>query len=331
MSDAPPQRNLSGTVRPAEWQPQTRVWVSPPHNEETWPGSGVLDRAQAQFGDFLDELSKVVEVADVGTHGIATEDSWIRDYGPLFVLCHGVKRIRAFGFNAWGCKYGTGELDAQTPAKIGRAMGFEVDAVPLVLEGGAIESDGRGTGMTTASCLYHPSRNPGKTHAQIEQTVCEALGFERLLVLPGGDVPGDDTDGHVDNLVRFLTPELLAVCRAEASQPAYAVTEANWAAAEAAGGYELLPLPVPEPVEFEYPGDRWTPARRELLPASHANFLMCNGAVFVPVFGQPSDDVACQRLDDALGPAWRIVPVRSEWLVVGQGVVHCLTQQECEV
>lgn len=319
--------------RPAEFEPIDRVWVSAPHNRETWPGERILELAQAQFEAFTQALSRVVDVVDVATLGIDTEDSWIRDYGPCFVEVDGKLAIRDFGFNAWGEKYGDGAIDTQVPAKIAKYMGVACESVAMVLEGGAMESDGQGTGMTTASCLFHESRNPQMDRERIKQIVCDTLGFDRLHVLPGGDIEGDDTDGHVDNLVRFLGPDVLAISLAEAHHPAYALTQSNWDAAgllqSAAGGrYERVALPVPEGISFAYPGDQWTAARELALPASYANFLLANGTVFVPTFGQAADDVACRRLESAVGRGWRVEPVRSEWLVIGQGALHCLTQQQ---
>ena len=251
----------------------------------------------------------------------------------MFITVGGELVIRDFLFNAWGNKYGTGELDNQVPAKLAHKLNIPRAAVAMVLEGGAIESDGKGTGMTTASCLFNDSRNPGLDRQIIIDTVKAALGFERLLVLPGGDIEGDDTDGHIDNLVRFLSPDILAVSKATVKNPAYAVTEANWDAAaklqtRTGRPYQRVPLPVPDPIPFQYPGDRFTPPRKALLPASYANFVMANGSVFVPTFGQDNDDIACRRIDEATGKGWRVVPIPSEWLIVGQGGLHCLTQHQ---
>lgn len=319
--------------RPAEFEPLERVWISAPHNRETWPGPEVLEKAQAQFGVFVTALNRVVDVVDVATLGIVTEDSWIRDYGPCFVIEDEQLIIRDFGFNAWGNKYGDGSVDHAVPEQIARSIGVTRTVESLVLEGGAIESDGQGTGMTTASCLFHPTRNPELNRETIIDHVTRSLGFKRLIILPGGDIEGDDTDGHIDNLARFLSPDIIAISTAEPGDPACETMKAN--ARELSQhrrsdgqAYELVPLPVPNPIAFDYPGDAWTEARTISLPASYANFLMANGSVFVPTFGQASDDVACRRLEEALGSAWRVVAIRSEWLVVGQGGLHCLTQQQ---
>lgn len=327
---------MSDLRRPAEFEAIDRVWVSAPHNAETWPGEGVLARAQAQFASFVGELERVVEVVDVASLGIETEDSWIRDYGPCFVIEDGELVMRDFGFNAWGRKYGDGLIDNAVPGLIAARCGMRRTIEPMVLEGGGIESDGQGVGMTTASCLFHPSRNPSMEREAIIEQVKVSLGFEALLILPGGDIEGDDTDGHVDNLARFLSPDCMAMSVAEPGHAAYGVTQANLEAIQACRrrdgrGYEVVELPVPEPIGFEYPGDSWSPARTLSLPASYANFLMANGVVFVPVFGQGGDEVACGRLESALGSSWRVVPVESQWLVVGQGGLHCLTQQQPRV
>lgn len=312
------------------------MWVSPPANAETWPGC--LDEARAAFAYFVEQLQRYTPVRDVAELGIETEDAWIRDYGPMFVIDGGQPVIVDFGYNAWGEKYGDGKIDNRVPRLLAEALGLSCMTVDLVLEGGGIECDGQGVGLTTASCLFHPSRNGDMPRQQVADTVCKALGFSTLHMLPGGDLPGDDTDGHIDNIARFLSPTQIVMADPAAARAAgvdetvAAMLERNLTAARElrtleGEAYDLLLLPVPEPIHFDYPGDRWTPARRETLPTSYINFLVSNGALFLPVFGQSADDVAIRCLE-AAGLGLDIVPIPSRTLLVGQGGLHCLTQQQ---
>ncbi|MCG8511945.1 MAG: agmatine deiminase family protein, partial [Rhodospirillales bacterium] len=323
---------------PAEFEPQRRVWVSAPHNDETWP-NGTLASARLQFAVFVDVLSRAVEVRDVGELDIATSDSWIRDYGPLFVVRRDAIRdeaetevqnraasprvaIHDFRFNSWGGKYDPPEVDDVVPQRIAAEIDLPLWVHNMVLEGGSIDVNGQGTLLTTEQCLLNPNRNPDMTRAQIEAALHNAFGVTNTIWLPGG-IEGDDTDGHIDDLARFISPGTIAAIRAPRGHADHDVLERNWQVLQTARDqdgqpFSLMQLPVPDPLFFDYPGDRFTTARREQLPASYANFLICNENVFLPTFGMKQDDVACHAIEQAL-PDYRVVPVRSETLVVGQG------------
>lgn len=339
-------RLLSGTAAelgyrmPAEFEPMRRIWLTRSHNAETWPGC--LDRARAQFDAWVEAMKPFVESRTTQSLGIATDDSWIRDYGPVFV----VKRERGnpagggeteiachdFYFNSWGERYGPWDLDNVVPQLIAREMNVPVWVHDFVLEGGAIEVNGHGTVMTTESCLLEEHRNPHLSRGQIERKLNDSLGTHHVIWLPGGDVGGDDTSGHVDNLARFVNKDTVIAVHPGKDHPDHEVLDRNWMSLQSARDQDgrkltLVELPAPEPVFYDFPADQWSDGGRRRIPSSFGNFLIANGGVFVPVFGQRGDDIACRVIEQAM-PGYKVIPVRAEWLVVGLGALHCLSQQE---
>ena len=319
---------------PAEFDPVEAVWLARPNNLETWPGC--LDKAQAQHANFVAALechtAPSVKIEVIGRdRGWPVFDAWVRDYGPIFVLDqNGGKACHDFRFNGWGDKYDPRYRGDSAVARwIADDRKLPIKSHDFVLEGGSIDPNGRGTLLTTEQCLLHPNRNPDLDRSQIEAFLIETLALERIVWLPGGIV-GDDTDGHVDDIARFVAPDTVAAVLAPKHHPDAEVLEANWQTLEKVrvGGakLELLPLPVPEPLVYAYPGEGGRASEERPLPASYANFLIVNDALFLPVFGQRSDDTAARRLEDATGKT--IVPLRSEWLIVGLGALHCLSMQE---
>lgn len=318
---------------PAEFEPVDCVWVVPPHNPETWPGC--FEAAQAQHADWVDLMRPHVEVKTPGSLGIDTNDSWIRDFGPIFVVSEQEKSLAAhdFGFNSWGAKYESiRPLDDVVPQHLANKLGLPLWVHDFVLEGGSIDVNGKGTVMTTQQCLFNANRNPWATAAIIEQTLHDALGTTHVIWLPGG-IAGDDTDGHIDDVARFVSPECVAVVYAPEGHPDRAVTQRNLQALQQAKDQNGQPLhivglPVPEPIIYDFPElpsvEKPGPAP---VPASYANFLIANDAVFVPVFNQATDEVACGVLEKVL-PGRSIVPVPAEHLVVGLGALHCLSMQQ---
>ena len=341
-----------GYRMPAEWEPAACVWVVPPHNPETWPGC--LELAQQQHADWVDAMRPYVEVRTPGSLGIETDDSWIRDFGPVFVV-RGQggepKNVTAqhfappalaahdFRFNAWGAKYeGARDRDDVVPQHLAQKLGFPLWVHDFVLEGGSIEVNGQGTVMTTQQCLFNANRNPWATAEHIEQTLHDALGTRHVIWLPGG-IAGDDTDGHIDDIARFVEARTVVVVVAPEGHADYAVTQRNFRALQEATDQDgealnIIGLPTPEPILFDFPapppgvapmpGD---PIGLHPLPASYANFVIANDAVFVPVFGQASDEIACGVLEKVL-PGRTVVPVRAEHLVVGLGALHCLSTHQ---
>lgn len=332
---------------PAEWEPQAAVWVTLPHNADTWPGC--LPQARIQFERFIARLSAHVVVRSTQKYRIPTNDSWIRDYGPLFVVRehapspgeedrslsrhrHPVA-VQNFTYNAWGGKYPPWDDDDAVASRIALLLRMPIWRHDVVLEGGSIDVNGHGLLMTTAQCLLHRNRNPHLGKAGIEKMLGRTLGIDRVLWLAGG-VSGDDTDGHVDDVARFISPDTVAAVRVGRNHPDFDSLSINWQRLLDARDHRgfrlnLVELPAPEPVRYNYPNHPDYDVARGGLPASYANFLISNGAVFVPVFGQNNDDIALRQLEQAM-PDYAIVPIRSEFLVVGMGALHCMTMQQPE-
>ncbi len=315
---------------PAEWEPIDRVWVTRPHNRDTWPGC--LDAAQQQFDGLVQAMRSHVRVCETGSLGIATNDSWIRDYGPIFVT-HPAGRLacHSFAFNCWGDKYQPYDDDNQVPPRIASRLQIPMWQHEMVLEGGSIEVNGAGTVMTTRQCLLNPNRNPALSQDDLEQRLHDALGTHHVIWLPGG-IRGDDTDGHIDDVARFVGPNTVAAVRTQHPHPDAETLEHNWRALEQARDQDgrrlqLVELPVPDPICYDFPPEGETPGGPQPLPASYANFLITNQAVFVPTFGQHHDDVALRRLEQAM-PGYQAIGVRCDRLIVGLGAIHCLTMQQ---
>jgi len=337
-----------GYQMPAEWETQKVVWVAPPQNAETWPGA--LERAQKQFDEFLSKLRRVTTVRHVGELKVTPHDSWIRDFGPIFVRGSVARNreqprsvnnlnalaIHDFHFDAWGGKYEPRDRDDVIPQHVAARDKLPIWIHDMVLEGGAIEVNGQGTVMSTTQCLLESGpngkgRNPHMSRERLEDAIHDALGTCQMNWLPGGIV-GDDTDGHIDDVARFLGPGTVAAVSPAPGHPDYAMGQRNLQALRQATDQDgerlhLIELPAPEPMHFDFPADRFQPGGRAPLPASYANFLISNGHVFVPTFNQRRDEAAMNVLDQAM-PGFTIEPVPCDWLVVGLGTLHCLTMQQ---
>ena len=328
-----------GYRMPAEFEPIAAVWLAKPHNRETWPGC--FELAAAQHAAFVAALEKVIKVELIGRdHAWPVNDSWIRDYGPIYVVQPRAAArkpqpsslaIHDFVFNGWGGKYGNEYAeDDIVPRHIAALQGLPVWTHEMVLEGGSIEVNGRGTVMTTAQCLLNPNRNSHLTRSQIEAELHGALGTRHCIWLPGGIV-GDDTDGHIDDIARFVSPTTVLASRAPAGHSDYAVLEENFQTLRTARDQdgrklEVIELPVPDPILYCFPADRFGPGGENPVPASYANFLIVNKHIFVPTFGQQRDEAALKVIEKTSGLS--VVPVRSESLVVGLGALHCLSIQQ---
>lgn len=330
---------------PAEWERQEAVWISFPHNTDTWPSNLADAQAEMQYlVHFLSESEHVrinvpdgydeylerefaSELADdrVSLHPIPTNDAWCRDHGAIFVYESDASDKRApflsaidWGYNAWGGKYPPFDLDNAAAAKMASAVGATAYDGGMILEGGAIEVDGSGRLLTTASCLLSPSRNPTFTRSDIESRLRQMLGVKTILWLDGGDVVGDDTDGHIDNLARFVTKDLVVHVVADTADQNFKVLQRQQLQLEehaADEGFGLVTLPMPEPVIYD--GVR--------LPASYGNFLIANEVVLLPSYGR-NDELARSILRE-LFPARQVQLIPTSNLVVGLGSIHCLTQQ----
>jgi agmatine deiminase len=255
-----------------------------------------------------------------------TDDAWLRDSGPIFLVRgEGARRERAladFRFDAWGGKYPPWDLDDAVPRRLAEALRLPRFEAPFVLEGGSIDGNGRGCVLTTESCLLHPSREPGRTRERMEERLAAWLGASQVLWLSHG-IAGDDTDGHVDDLARFVDAStVVAAVEEDASDANFAPLAENLRRLRAMrdqDGKPLAVVPLPMPPAHERAGQR--------CPASYANFYLANGCALVPTFGAPQDARALAVLREVL-PGRDVVGVPCGDLVLGLGAIHCLTQQE---
>jgi agmatine deiminase len=333
---------------PAEWEPHAATWLAWPHNAETWPGR--LEQAQREFAGFVRELHQRetvrllvndgagekaargvleaagVELGGVEFHCVPTDDAWIRDYGPI-ILTSGTgatarRLVLDFRFDCWGRKYEPWERDDAVPAAASRALGLSRRVADFVLEGGSLDGNGAGTVLTTESCLLNPNRERGRTREVMEARLAEWLGATCVLWL-GSGIAGDDTDGHVDDIARFVAADtVVAAVEEDERDPNFAPLAENLrrlrGMREADGkALTVVPLPMPPPLEI-------AGLRR---PASYANFYMANGCTLVPTFGVPQDERALAVLRELL-PDRDVLGVPCADLLLGLGALHCLSQQE---
>ena len=257
---------------------------------------------------------------------IPTNEPWCRDHGPIFLTRDGADAplaVNNFHYNAWGWKYPPFDLDDQVPVRVAGALGgLPVYCPDIVLEGGSIDVNGAGTLLTTESCLLNPNRNPALKKGQIERVIKDFLGVRNVLWL-GDGIEGDDTDGHVDDLTRFVNrTTVVTVIEEDEHDPNHEPLQANLQrlrqmTAEDGAPLHVLTMPMPSKIVRE--GQR--------LPASYANFYIANKVVLLPTFGDPHDAWAASVLRQAL-PGRRIVSIDCRELIWGLGAFHCLTQQQ---
>lgn len=338
-----------GLAMPAEWHPHEATWLSWPKDPLTWPDR--VPQVEEIFLRMIEALAphetvnllvndEATEQAvrarlspaaagRVCIHRVSTVDSWIRDYGPNFVIRRAGASAEAppiayndWGFNAWGGKYDTLMADDGVPKALQPILEMPRFEPGIVLEGGSIDVNGAGVVMTTEQCLLNPNRNPGLGREAIEQKLRDFLGVSTVLWL-GEGVAGDDTDGHIDDIARFVAPRAIVCAVAEdPADPNHAPLQDNLRRLQLARDsegrpYEVIPLPMPGPVL----------ADGEPLPASYANFYVANGVVLLPVYDHPNDRLAAEILQRAF-PDRQVVPIPCEPLVWGMGALHCVTQQQ---
>ncbi|WP_431023666.1 agmatine deiminase family protein [Halomonas sp. H5] len=270
----------------------------------------------AHRGVAAERLTLVVAPAD---------DTWARDHGPIGIERDGRVELLDYVFTGWGGKFEAG-LDNTLSRRLAEAGVFAAPLASreLILEGGGIESDGEGTLLTTEACLLNPNRNAGLDRAAIEAHLAEDFGVQRVLWLRHGHLEGDDTDSHIDTLARFCDPRTIAYVRCDDQSdphyPALSAMEAELKALKRADGrpYRLIPLPWPAPCFDPEDGHR--------LPATYANFLIINGAVLVPTYGDAADGRALSALAEAF-PDRDILPIDCSVVIRQHGSLHCLTMQ----
>ena len=341
-----------GFRMPAEWRPHESTWLAWPKDPETWPGrvtqveeiylQMIAALTEHEFVDLLvdDEESQRNVLARchfpgavrIRFHQIQTVDSWIRDYGPNFLInTAGEIAFNDWGFNAWGNKYEALKQDDTVPRRLEPLLRMPRFSPGIVMEGGSIDVNGAGCVLTTEQCLLNPNRNPELTREQIEEYLKDYLGVTKILWLAEG-IAGDDTDGHIDDIARFVAPDVI-VCAVEddPEDVNYYLLQDNLARlksmTDAAGRpFEIVTLPMPGVIE----GSSTSARDLERLPASYANFYIANSVVLLPVFGQVNDTRATDKIQ-RLFPDRRVVPINCEPLVWGMGTIHCVTQQQPRV
>ena len=318
--------------QPAEWMRHKATWTAWPSHPELWEDN--LEPARAEVAALIRAIAAGERVEllvanaaaeasarammaglDVGFHRQKFGDIWLRDTAPLFLSSAAGPAAAAFRFNGWGGKYVL-EGDAEVAGFVAYAAGVGLARHDWVLEGGAIECDGSGLCVTTEACLLNPNRNPGMDRLEVESHLRRDLGIDRVLWL-GDGLANDHTDGHVDNLARFVAPRMLAIPLAsDAADPNRDVYDD---AAERARDFGLEVVRVPSPGPTEVDG--------EMVPASFMNFYIANAAVIVPVYGTPHDAAGVAAIG-ALFPERVAVGVPANHLLTGGGSFHCITQQQ---
>ena len=317
---------------PPEWHPQDWIWIGFPHDPVEWPG--FLSRAQEQIAAFANAVAESGQqvrliVRDEANRARASAlcsaavqlevrrygDVWLRDTGPLIVQRDGAPLGQRFGFNGWGGKY-LMDGDQEIGAELAESAGLPVATADWILEGGALDCDGTGLVATTEQCLLNPNRNPALSRDDLEARLARDLGFDKVLWLGEGLI-NDHTDGHVDNLARFVAPGVLAVPRASGSDDANAGIYADAKARTEAFGLKVAEVPSPGRVESE--GGR-------IEPASYMNFAVTSKVVVVPTYGTKHDDDGVAAIQ-ALFPDRAVVGVLADAVLAGGGSFHCASQQ----
>jgi agmatine/peptidylarginine deiminase len=331
---------------PAEWEPQSGVQLTWPHGDTDWAERlAAVEPVFAEIGTAISRREQLLVVCrereqirtvrerliDCGAREqhlhfacAPSDDSWARDHGAISVQTAGGPRLLNFRFNGWGGKF-PAERDNAITATL-QAAGVFGDTPcqdqALVLEGGAIETDGQGTLLATRHSVITATRNPDLDAPAIEALLAERLGIRRFLWLDHGALSGDDTDGHIDTLARFADAETILYVTAEPDDPDYPelatmADELTLLRTSAGSAYRLIPLP-PSGVHRDVDGRR--------LPASYANFLVINGAVLLPIYGVANDQLAIGVLADAF-PGRDIMPIDCRPIIAQNGSLHCLTMQ----
>lgn len=336
-----------GYFFPAEFALHEATWLSWPHKEASWPGKihtiypyyaqfiktlalsekvriNVADEAMKQFA--VQHLQQVeVDLSQVEFFFHPTNDAWCRDHGPAFLInpnAEQKKVIVDWGYNAWGDKYPPYDLDDVIPTLIGKHYNIPVFNPGIVMEGGSVEFNGAGALLTSTACLLNPNRNPHLTQQQIEEYLINYYGVEQILWVDEGIV-GDDTDGHIDDTVRFVNEDtVLTVVEENKADENYALLQHNLQQLKQmrllnSKQLNIVELPMPDEIVYE----------DQRLPASYANFYISNKHVIVPTYQCPKDDKALQIIQQCF-PSREVIGIDSTEIIWGLGSFHCLSQQE---
>jgi agmatine deiminase len=337
-----------GYHMPAEWEPHVATWLSWPRREGiSFPDSfdRVLPTLRAMVEALIESEKVCINVCNgaheaearqvlrglsmerITFHRIPTNEPWCRDHGPIFLTRKKEPRLAIvdWDYNAWGNKYPPFDLDEIVPTRVAEALGLPVFYPHMILEGGAIEVNGAGALLTTESCLLNKNRNPNSSREQIEQRLRDFLGVREILWL-GDGIAGDDTDGHIDDLARFVSErKVVTVIEEDRDDKNFEPLQENLArlremkigASRTGRKIDIVTLPMPRKI-----------VREDLrLPASYANFYVANRCVLVPTFADPADEAALSILQRCF-PTRRVIGIDCRELIWGLGTFHCLTQQQ---
>lgn len=331
---------------PAEWHKHKATWLSYPHNENSWPGK--IETIYPSYNLFIKELAQVEQVhinildenqkiwaenelkkiscnmSNVFFHSFKTNDAWIRDHGPAFVLNGKEKAIVNWNYNAWGGKY-PAELDNLIPEQIADYLDLSSFEPGIVMEGGSVDFNGVGDLLTTEACLLNENRNPELSREEIEDKLREFYGVENILWLKDG-IDGDDTDGHVDDLTRFVNEDtVVTMVESDKNDDNYEVLKENLdllSKMRLNNGKQVNVVELVMPARVEYEEQR--------LPASYANFYIANDKVIMPLYKCDQDEKAFLTLESVFKDR-KIVGIDSTDIIWGLGSFHCLSQQEPEI
>jgi len=335
-----------GYYFPPEFAKHDATWLSWPHKEASWPGK--INSIYPNYCLFIKELVKgetvrinindeamkasavkhlqqaEVDLSKVEFYFNATNDAWCRDHGPAFLINSVTKQkaIVDWGYNAWGNKYPPFDLDDIIPTLIGKEFKLRVFNPGIVMEGGSVEFNGKGTILTSTACLLNPNRNPHLNQSQIEKYLCDYYGAEQILWVDEGIV-GDDTDGHIDDTVRFVNEDtVLTVVEENKNDENYQLLQHNLKQLKQlrllnSKQLNIVELPMPDKVIYE----------DQRLPASYANFYIANNSVIVPIFNCKKDTIALDIIQECF-TGRKVIGIDSTDIIWGLGSFHCMSQQE---
>ncbi len=328
---------------PAEWIEHQSTWLSYPHNENSWPGK--IEKIFPYYNEFIKQLAKDeqvninvenekksnqidkelsllgVNMKNICFHIFPTNDAWIRDHGPAFVINDNQKAIVNWKYNAWGEKYPY-DKDNLIPHKIAECLSLKEFVADIIMEGGSVDFNGKGDLITTESCLLNKNRNNNLTQTEIEQRLCDYYGVNNIIWLKEG-IEGDDTDGHIDDLTRFVDANTVITMVSDNKNSAdYEILQTNLrllkkARLQNGKQIDIIEMLLPQDVIYE----------EQKLPASYANFYIANKKVIVPLYKCENDDKAMQIFEKVFADR-QVIGIDSTDIVWGLGSFHCLSQQE---